>query len=280
MTAQLGRRAGALALAAALLTPIPWGTHPAAGSESLSFSLTHEMFWQGLPVFSMATAGTLDGERYSIASTDRTLGLFDLIVEFTGHSETDGILLDGTSWPPVRPQSYRQYSHWRGDDRHVTLEYGARGPQSADVDPPAERDDRDPVPASLQNGTIDPLSASILLGADAGSQEPCHARVPIFDGRQRYDLRLDYIGKETIPKNVDAAFGGETIKCRVTIERIAGFMKSHAGEPSRPPSTVWLARFADGKLLLPVQVEIDTRWGHVIGHLTAIAIRRDPSVTN
>jgi Protein of unknown function (DUF3108) len=280
MAAFRGRGAGARALAAALLAAIPWVACPAVGGESLSFSLTHEMFWQGIPVFSMETAGTLDGERYSIASTDRTLGLFDLIVDFTVHAETYGVLVDGRSPSPVRPQSYRQHAHWRGDDRHVTLGYGDDGPQSADVDPPPEKDNRDPVPAALQAGTIDPLSASILLGAGAGGQEPCRASVPIFDGRQRYNLRIDYLGTETIPKNVDAAFGGETIKCSVTIERIAGFMKRYASEPPRPPSIVWLARFADGRLLLPVQVQIDTRWGRVVGHLTGIAVRRDSRAAN
>ncbi|HYB10376.1 MAG TPA: DUF3108 domain-containing protein [Alphaproteobacteria bacterium] len=280
MVARVSIPAAALLLAALMLIPISPCADAVAAEARLRFSLTYEMFWHGLPVFSMATSGTLDDKHYTVASTDRTLGLFGLIVDYNGHAETDGAILGGISWPSVRPKSYRQYAHWRGDDRHVTLEYGESGLRNADVDPPPERDDRDPVPASLQYGTIDPLSASILLGAYARPQEPCDARVPIFDGRQRYDLRLDYIGMETIPKNVDAAFGGETIKCRITIERIAGFIKKYASAPPRRPSVVWLARFADGRFLVPVQIEIDTSWGDVIGHLTAITIRRDPSDAN
>ena len=267
-----GRLARVKMLGAAILAASILGPGPALGDEALRFSFAHELFWHGFPIFTMETVGLLDGERYTISATDATVGIFDIIVDFTNHAESRGDFTNDPISDPIRPFFYRQWSHWRGNDRHVSLDYGGHGPAAVDVDPPPEKDGRDPVPASLQAGTIDPLSASVLLGAREANGDPCHASVPVYDGRQRYNFRIEYLGTERIEKHVDSVFGGEAIKCQVTIEHIAGFMKKYERQPPRPPATLWLARFADGKLLLPVQLEAETRWGTVVGYLTRLTI--------
>lgn len=252
------------AIAALLLALAPGP----ARAEALRVKLSHEIYWLGFPVLDLTTTAALDGGRYALSSTERTLGLLDLVVDFSSRQEVRGAIASGD----IRPTTYRQEARWRGEDREVRLDFGANGPAHAEVVPPPEEDDRDPVPAALQAGTVDPLSAAVLLGAISAGDQPCRKSVAIFDGRQRYNLRLDYEGTATLPKNADAAFGGEAIECRVTIERVAGFMKRYLAQPPRPPSTLWLARYAGGRLLIPVKLETETRWGTLTGYLIAIAI--------
>lgn len=265
---RLRRAAGGACLLLALHAP------PLA-AETVRFTLAHEVYWLGFPVFTMETKGEFDGRHYALASTQATLGLFDLIVDFHSLAESKGALRAGAAGLGVQPESYRHQARWHGEERHVRLDYTGDGPPKADVAPPPEADDRDPVPPELQAGTIDPLSAAVLLGAVEAGRPPCSSDAAIYDGRQRYNLRFESLGSEILEKHVDTVYGGEAIKCHVAIERVAGFMHRWRAEPTRPPSLLWLARFLDGRILLPVKLETETRWGSLVGYLTAISIESE-----
>ena len=59
--------------------------------------------------------------------------------------------------------------------------------------PPGQ--DRVPVTAANRRSIVDPLTAVLFSAAAAGetlSQEACRRTLPIFDGHQRYDLKLAF----------------------------------------------------------------------------------------
>ena len=60
---------------------------------------------------------------------------------------------------------------------------------------PPPSSDRVPVTNSNRQGIVDPLTA-LLFSADAAgedlSPEACRHTLPIFDGHQRYDLKLAF----------------------------------------------------------------------------------------
>jgi hypothetical protein len=257
-------------LALALIATLPLAAPVGGRAEKLHLDFNYELTWHGVVVYKMETKGTIADQDYRLSYTGATLGLFDLLIAYESTGEAAGRIVEGA----VKPTSYRLEARWHGEERHVVLDYAPDGAIKVDVAPPPEKENIDPVPVFMEENTIDPISAAMLagiIGARPGAT-PCQATLHVFDGRQRYDVRLENEGAENLPKNSYSAYAGATIKCRMTVDRIAGFKYKSFAEPQRPPSVVWLASFAGGKVLLPVKLATETGLGNVAGTLTALKI--------
>jgi hypothetical protein len=87
--------------------------------------------------------------------------------------------------------------------------------------PPSQ--DRVPVTAANRRGIVDPLTAVLFSAAAAGetlSQEACRRTLPIFDGHQRYDLKLAF--KRMDKMTAEKGYAGPVVVCSVSYEPIAG----------------------------------------------------------
>jgi hypothetical protein len=259
---------------ATLLALSPFAASGAARAETLHLDFDYQLTWHGILVYQMSSQGTIADDSYRLSYSGTTLGLFDILIAYESHAESTGRIVDGAA----HPSSYRLDARWHGEARHVSLTYGPDGQIKAEVAPPPESENIDPVPEPMRENTIDPLSAATLVGLSGArdAAATCASVVHVFDGRQRYDMRLENLGIEELEKRSGDAYSGPALKCRVTIQRIAGFKYKSFVEPQRPPTTVWLARFVQGKLLLPVRLATETGLGDVVGSLTGIHIEVEP----
>jgi hypothetical protein len=93
------------------------------------------------------------------------------------------------------------------------------------------------------------LSETLAMGERAA----CEGRVPVFDGKQRYNLRLEPGGREQIRTR---AWSGEASVCRAWYEPVSGYdPEDYPTEAEmRQPLTIWLAPLLDGQLQLPVRI--------------------------
>ncbi len=153
------------------------------------------------------------------------------------------------------------------------MRYDNGRPVVARVDPTPEEDERTPVSDADIRGTVDLATAilSLTLGAEAG--RGCVGRVPIFDGRRRYDMIAERIGVETVRRFGRAGSETNALRCRVSVERISGFKKDTDHDESahqRRSATVWLAPTSPGLPLAPMRIEVETKWGLVIAHLLRV----------
>ena len=83
--------------------------------------------------------------------------------------------------------------------------------------------DRVPVTNSNRQGIVDPLTALLFSAAAAGegmSQEACRRTLPIFDGQQRYDLKLAFKRMDKV--TAEKGYAGPVVVCSVSYEPIAG----------------------------------------------------------
>lgn len=196
------------AAAAALLAAAP-----AAADAPLRLTATYEITLAGLPAASAEIEAVFDGDAYDVHANTRTLGALDLLVHFRSAARTTGAIVDGEP----RPLAHAAENRWRGKDRHVRLTYLAQGIE-ADVAPGAAQDDRDPVPEAMIPGAFDPITASLRLMREAASPAaPCALRVPVFDGRRRYDLVSEDGGAE---EGAGETGGGRV--CKVALVSLAG----------------------------------------------------------
>jgi len=83
--------------------------------------------------------------------------------------------------------------------------------------------DRVPVTAANRRGIVDPLTALLFSAGGAGetlSQEVCRHTRPIFDGHQRYDMKLAF--KRMDKMAAGKGYAGPVVVCSVNYEPIAG----------------------------------------------------------
>ncbi len=264
----------ALPLVGALLLGL--AAAPPAMAERLT--LTYRIYVGGVSVLDADAELVMAGGRYRVAISAATEGFLRRLAPWDTRSESAGQI--GTAGP--RPEAHVVSSTWRGKPRSVTLAYNADGTVTATAEPSADEDDREPVPAALTVGTLDPLSAFVAMMHGAAQGAGCGMTVPVFDGRRRYDLLFTAHGTRSFEASDRNAFSGEAAHCRVTWRSIAGhsrgggersqFWRRGEGQTERPPVDVWLARVSPNGPPAPVRASTDSPMGGVVIHLTGITV--------
>jgi hypothetical protein len=105
---------------------------------------------------------------------------------------------------------------------------------------------------------IDPVSAllNLSLGRGVTPERPCGSPISVFDGKQRYDLRLTYIGKTQVREK---GYRGPAAKCQVSFIPIAGFQPKEKDEKSDLEGAYfYLTDFATVGFTAPVVIEVNT----------------------
>jgi hypothetical protein len=86
-----------------------------------------------------------------------------------------------------------------------------------------------PVTEANRQGIVDPLTAMLFSAAAAGeglSQEACRRTLPIFDGHQRYDLKLAFKRMDKV--TAEKGYAGPVVVCSLYYEPIVGHSASNA----------------------------------------------------
>jgi len=141
-----------------------------------------------------------------------------------------------------------------GDDviSDVTPEFGSMG------QPPATREER------LQ--ATDALSGILQLALNAGRYQdrPCGYGAQVFDGKQRYDLRV--IHKEDIDRVKLRGYQGPVIACYVYYVPVSGFdPEDLPNEKERnTPLEVWFADTPDYGVFMPVRFQLQLDFGRAV----------------
>ncbi len=196
-------------------------------------------YFFGMRVMKASLDVDLDGCGYEAASVFRTAGLAGFFKDSEIHADSSGGRAD-TGLAPLwyehqnvaSKKNRRIRIDFTDDDvvSTVTPAFGSMG------QPPATQDER--------FGALDPIS-SFLQIAVHGGDTPCDRTVPVFDGKQRYDLRFERVAT----KDIDVrGYEGRTIKCHVYYVPISGFDPEDLAEPETydKPIEIWLADTGSG----------------------------------
>ena len=233
------------------------GAAPASATETrlvLDYDLTYGPF----RLVALRATVDLDDRRYRAATDMHTVGLAGILFPWESHAHSAGVQAAGGP----RPERFSSEGVFRGQPRHVEIDYGADGIVKAHVEPPPEEDWRDQVPQELVGGTIDPLSASLSV-----MSRDCSGTVPVFDGRRRYDLTLTDMGADSV-EGSGQAFSGPARRCRAQVRALAGFWKTEP-QQSEAPTTLdfWVAQPTAGSPPVPVYLELSGNRGTLRIHL-------------
>jgi Protein of unknown function (DUF3108) len=247
----------------------------AAALEPGRVSLSYEVYSGGFHLLTVDLDLAMAGQRYGITTRLQTTGFLSWFITWSQVSASEGTILSDA----MEPMRHRSEGHVRGRKRTVEIDYDKGQVSAVRVEPPpVEDEERDEVPLAMQREAVDPMSAILGAVQRLSAGRGCHGRLPVFDGRRRYDLVLTDRGRRAMPETRYSIFSGEAVQCDFAYEPIAGHIRRRADPETRDKRGVQSGRVyaavATGSLVMPVRVEIDGDWGMTVAHLRDV--RRVP----
>jgi hypothetical protein len=157
----------------------------------------------------------------------------------------------------------------------IRLGFHAGDVTSMSATPPTPPDeDLVPVESRHLAGVLDPLTAVLSL-TRAGAGEPCRQRLPIFDGKQRFDLVFSPKGDRRIAERRPSGQPGIVHVCGVRYQPIAGYKRGSEQEEAarKMDIEITLRPVPSANLLVPHQITIPALVGTAVLTLQRIDIR-------
>ena len=222
----------------------------------------YEATLAGIPVGKGAWNIDISDDQFSAAASGGTSGLLKAFAGGSGTGAAQGRVVNGalvsTNYAATTTTSKKT------EAIHMVLVNGTVKEFGIEPEPPVDPD-RLPVTDAHRKGVYDPMTGSMLRvpgTADPLGPEACHTGAPIFDGRMRYDLALDFKRMETV--KAEKGYRGPVVVCAVYFTPIAGYI------PDRPVIKylaaqrhieIAFAPVAGTRILVPFWMKIPTPLG-------------------
>lgn len=265
-----------------------WGADAgstALSPETRSLTLRYDAYVGGFYAFGFDVTLGLDPKAYGVAVEGGTRGVVGKLFAWRTHLSSEGGLAASSPLPSgLSPARFDNVTEWRGKPRRTSLRFMGRGRYAVERDPSEPSADRsdpeaDVLPASLPAGAMDPVAAAVAALTASAGDGACERRVPVFDGKRRYDLLVhDGDGPTSLMPSHVSAYAGPALSCRIAIARISGFSKRRRnaqqwGDDSSTPPMIWVARLVPDMPLVPVRFMASTNFGTVVLHLVRAEAR-------
>jgi hypothetical protein len=217
--------------------------------------------WLGAHIGDFRFKSNISNHRYELRAT-ADISVFFGAVTWKGTTTSTGTLT--STGPAPSSYSFRYSTGNRGEK--VDMRFSQRRVRDVSINPPVHASmHRVPVTAENLRNVVDPLSAVILLAQTIPShsgEQACSRRIPIFDGKLRYDLVLSYKGKQSIGNRGN--LHGTAYVCRVKYVPVAGHKPSKDNEDYVTGNTgieVWLVPMPEAGLMVPYYITVPTPAG-------------------
>ena len=222
----------------------------------------YEATLAGIPVGRGAWTIDISDDTFSATASGGTSGILKALAGGSGTGAAQGRVVAGA---PV-PTSYSATTTTskKSEAIHILLANGNVREFGIEPVPPVDAD-RIPVTEAHRRGVYDPMTGSMLRApgtSDPLSPETCRTGAGIFDGRMRYDLKLDFKRMETV--RAEKGYRGPALVCAIYFTPVAGYI------PDRPVIKYLAAErnieiafvpIAGTRVLVPFRMTIPTPFG-------------------
>src|SRR3984893_2950835 len=237
----------------------------------------YEATQAGVPVGKGAWNIDIADDSFSASAFGGTAGLLKAFASGSGTGAAQGRVVNGalvsTNYTASTTTSKKT------ETIHMVLTNGNIKEYGIEPVPPVDPD-RIPVTEAHRHGVFDPMTGSMLRvpgTADPLGPEACHTGAAIFDGRLRYDLKLDFKRMETV--KAEKGYRGPVVVCAVYFSPIAGYI------PDRPVIKylaaqrnieIAFAPVAGTRILVPFWMKIPTPLGPALLEATSFVTSATP----
>lgn len=211
---------------------------------------------------------------YEISGSGRITGVLRAVTAGKGQAAARGAL-DGTR---MVPQVYALNAEAGDKPETARLVMAGGALKDMDVEPPLKPlPDRVPVTDAVLRNIIDPMSGAFVYvpgTADLLSKAACDRSVPVFDGRQRYDVTLKF---QRIEEVKTEGYAGPAVVCTVRYTPVAGHRPSRSTVKYMAENknmSVWLVPLPGTRLLAPFKVSVATMIGTAVFSATSFSAQQ------
>jgi hypothetical protein len=222
----------------------------------------YEATLSGIPVGKGAWAIEIGDDTFTASAQGGTAGLLKAFSGGTGSGASQGRVINGA----LVANAYVATTTTQRKSETIRMVLANGGVKDFSIDPaPPVDPDRIVVTDAHRKSVLDPMTGSMLRVAGNGevlSPESCRTGAGIFDGRMRYDLKLDYKRMETV--KAERGYHGPALVCAVYFTPVAGYI------PDRPVIKylaterrieIAFVPIAGTRVLVPFRMTIPTPFG-------------------
>jgi hypothetical protein len=261
-----------LGAGALMLLAVP---HPASAQGKLDAQ--YEATLSGIPVGRGASTIEIGDDQFSASAGGGTSGLLKAISDGSGTGASQGRVVGGALVPTNYSASTTTSK--KSEAIHIVLSNGNVKEFVIEPQPPVDAD-RVPVTDAHRRGVFDPMTASLVRvpgNADPLGPDACHGSVAVFDGRMRYELKLDFQRMETV--KAEHGYRGPVVVCALYFSPVAGYI------PDRPVIKylaaqrnieIALAPIAGTRVLVPFWLKVPTPLGPAMLEATQFITQPTP----
>ncbi|KAB2912546.1 MAG: DUF3108 domain-containing protein [Hyphomicrobiaceae bacterium] len=211
----LSSLAGALGVLAAM--NLGWTGSARAEGWPAAVRAVYDVNFNGFNVGTFEFQSQAEQQSYTLVGNAR---LSILLGAFTWDGETRSFGLIVNQAPKPAAFSFDFKSSTKTGSTKIGFSDGAVT-EIQHLPPPVAKSDTIPVREQHLKGVLDPLSA-IMAISRANGANPCDRRVPVFDGKERFDLLLSYKSEMKVTEQQPSGQPGVAYVCRVKYLPIAG----------------------------------------------------------
>jgi hypothetical protein len=218
------------------------------------------------------------GSRYEMRAKGRFSLMRGMLYEATGKTMSKGEWSRGGPQPAKFTVSYDNGK--KKEQRELRFTDGAVSDITILPKKRQNAKRRVPVTKDQLEHVLDPLTAAFLSAHATGAPGDlriCDQTVPVFDGKQRFDLVLKPKRSDIVGNDAPPALAGTVAVCQVRYVPISGYKRDQPGVKfvsENQNIEVWLAKLPQTSLYIPYRVVMPTAWGTGSVTLTDLAMGR------
>jgi hypothetical protein len=222
----------------------------------------YEATLAGIPVGKGAWTIDISDDAFSASAFGGTSGLLKAFASGSGAGAAQGRVVNGAL--VATNYSASTTTSKKTEAIRMLLANGTIKEYAIEPEPPVDPD-RIPVTEAHRKGVFDPMTGAMLRvpgAADPLGPDACRTGTAIFDGRMRYDLKLDFKRMETV--KAERGYQGPVVVCALYFVPVAGYI------PDRPVikylsaqrnMEIAFAPVAGTRVLVPFRMVIPTPLG-------------------
>ena len=238
----------------------------------------YEASLAGIAVGKGQWAIDINEDQYSATASGGTAGLLKAFAGGSGSGQSTGRVVAGA----LVPSNYQAVttSAKKSETIKMLITPGYVKEFSIEPEPPLDPE-KIPITDAHRRNVIDPMTGSLLRVAGTGellTPDSCRTGTSIFDGRMRYDLKLDYKRMDIV--KAEKGYHGPAIVCAVYFTPIAGYVPDRAAIKylaAQRNMEAWLVPIAGTRILVPYRVTIPTPLGQAMLEATEFVTTAAPA---
>ncbi|WP_409364841.1 DUF3108 domain-containing protein [Bradyrhizobium sp. JYMT SZCCT0428] len=237
----------------------------------------YEASLAGIPVGKGTWTIEIGDDAFSASAQGGSTGLLQAFSGGKGSGASQGRVVNGAL--VANAYTATTTSSKKSETVRLVIANGGVKDFSIDPEPPVDPD-RIVVTEAHRKNVLDPMTGAMIRvpgTADPLSPEACRTGTGIFDGRLRYDLKLDYKRMENV--KAERGYHGPAVVCSVYFTPIAGYI------PDRPVIKHLAAQrnieiafvpIAGTRILVPFRMTIPTPFGPAMLEATSFVTTAAP----